>query len=122
MNSTRFVYAAFVVGAVAVIGTAACGGNGGPEAGTPEGLYVSLGCAKCHGADREGMRSGPPLENLADRWQEATLIEYLREPKVFVESNPRLKYLDEQYPIAMPPYPKTPEEDLRSVIGLIMGG
>ena len=66
MSTTRSVYAIFAVCAVAVLVLAACGVTG-PKAGTPEALYVDLGCAKCHGEDREGQRSGPPLNALADR-------------------------------------------------------
>ena len=34
----------------------------------------------------------------------------------------RLKYLDEQYPIAMPPYAEAPEADLRALARLMLGG
>ena len=119
MTTTRSVYAAIAVGAVAVLTLAACGASG-PKAGTPEALYVDLGCAKCHGDSREGRRSGPPLVKIIDHWDEASLLEYLKSPKAFVESNPRLSYLDEQYPIAMPAYPDTNEEDLRKLAQYIL--
>jgi cytochrome c2 len=120
MSTTRSVYAVFAVGAVAILVLAACGVTG-PKAGTPEALYVDLGCAKCHGDTREGQRSGPPLVKIIDHWDEDSLLEYLRSPKVFVQSNPRLSYLDEQYPIAMPAYPDTAEEDLRKLAQYILG-
>ena len=86
---------------------------------TGEGLY-EVGCAKCHGDDRQGQRSGPALVKIADHWDEAELLEYLKSPKTFVESNPRLSYLDEQYPIAMPAYATTNEEDLRKLADFIL--
>jgi len=114
VTTNRIVYASFAAGAIALLTLAACGGSG-PALGTPEALYVDLGCAKCHGDDRLGQRSGPPLVKIIDHWDEASLLEYLKSPKTFVESNPRLSYLDEQYPIAMPGYASTNEEDLRKL-------
>jgi cytochrome c2 len=120
MNSTRLVSIACVLGVASIVVLAACGGNAGPAPGTPEASYVNLGCAKCHGAEREGMRSGPPLHNLAERWTEDDLVAYLRDPQTFVQSNPRLKAMDEDYPIAMPAFPNTPEEDVRALVRLML--
>jgi cytochrome c2 len=119
VTTTRFVYASFAVGAIALLTLAACGGSG-PAPGSAEALYVDLGCAKCHGDDRQGQRSGPPLVKIEDHWDEESLLEYLKSPKSFVESNPRLSYLDEQYPIAMPGYASTSEEDLQKLAQLIL--
>ena len=119
MSTTRTVYASFAVGAVAILVLTACGASA-PKAGTPEALYVDLGCAKCHGADREGQRSGPPLIKIIDHWDEDSLLKYLKSPKTFVQSNPRLSYLDEQYPIAMPAYGTTDEQDLRKLAEFIL--
>jgi cytochrome c553 len=119
MTTIRSVYATFAFAVAVALVLAACGASG-PTPGTPEALYADLGCAKCHGANREGQRSGPPLIGLADHWQEESLLEYLRSPKTFVQSNPRLSYLDEQYPIAMPAYGTTDEEDLRKLADFIL--
>jgi cytochrome c2 len=88
MKATRSVYTIFAIGAVAILILAACGASG-PMAGSPEALYVDLGCAKCHGENRQGQRSGPPLNALADRWQEESLLEYFNDPKAIMEKNPR---------------------------------
>ncbi len=119
MNATRCVYASMAVAAAAVVTLAACGASG-PPPGSPEALYIDLGCAKCHGDNREGQRSGPPLVKIIDHWNEAELLEYLKSPRTFVEANPRLSYLDEQYPIAMPAYATTSEEDLRKLAEFIL--
>jgi len=119
MTTTRFVYTAFAVGAVAILVLTACGASG-PEPGTPEALYIDLGCAKCHGGNREGQRSGPPLNALADRWQEEALLEYFNDPKAVMERNPRLKYMAEQFPIVMPAYSDTNQEDLRKLAQFIL--
>jgi cytochrome c551/c552 len=122
MNTIRWTTAACVLGVAGVLAIAACGSGSGPPAGSPQALYVDLGCAKCHGVEREGLRSGPPLQNLSDRWDEEGLMAYLRDPETFVASNPRLTYMNEQFPIAMPAYANTPDEELRAVVGLILGG
>ena len=119
MSVTRFVYASFAIAAVSLLTLAACGASG-PAPGTPEAMYVDLGCAKCHGPEGEGQRSGPPLDTLAERWQQDTLIEYLKYPKDFVETNPRLSYMVEQYPIAMLGYPDLSDEDLEKLANYLL--
>jgi len=48
MRNTSCVSASVAVFAAAALTIAACGAPG-PPAGTPEALYIDLGCAKCHG-------------------------------------------------------------------------
>jgi len=121
MKATRWVCAAFALAAPAVLVLAACGPSG-PEPGTPEASYIDLGCAKCHGDQRQGKRSGPPLVKIEDHWDEDSLMQYLRDPKTFVQANPRLSYMDEQYPIAMPAFAHTDEEQLRALAVFILEG
>ena len=121
MKATWIVYATFAVAAPAMLVLAACGAAA-PEPGTPEASYIDLGCAKCHGPARAGRRSGPPLVKIEDHWDEASLMQYLRDPKTFVEANPRLSYMDERYPIAMPPFANTDEEQLRELAIFILEG
>jgi cytochrome c553 len=119
MNQT--VEASFLVMAATLLVVAACGAPA-PKTGSPEALYISLGCAKCHGDNREGQRSGPPLDALEDRWQEESLLEYFSDPKAVMEGNPRLKYMAESFPIVMPGYPDTSEEDLRKLARFVLEG
>jgi cytochrome c551/c552 len=119
MTAARFVTTSFTVAALSVLVLAACGASG-PAPGTAEALYVNVGCAKCHGPDREGLRSGPPLVGIGDRWDADSLASYLKDPRSFVETNPRLSYMDEQYPIAMPAYPTLAEEDVQKLVEFIL--
>ena len=119
MKATRIVYVSFAVAAPAILLLAACGAPG-PEPGTPEAFYVDLGCAKCHGDEREGLRSGPPLDNLQDRWREDSLVEYFRDPKAVTAATPRLKYMAENYPIVMPSFPNTSEDDLQALARYVL--
>jgi len=121
MTTNRSVYASFFVATLVGLALAACGASG-PAPGTPEALYVDLGCSKCHGANRDGQRSGPPLKALADRWTEDSLLEYLADPKAVMETNPRLKYMAENFPIMMPAYPNASQEDLRKLAQFILAG
>jgi len=86
----------------------------------PEVAYVALKCAKCHGAEREGQRTAPKLANLAKRWDEDRLIDYLRDPKAVQAATPRLAYMAEKYPIEMPAYPHTDEQVLRGLTGWLL--
>lgn len=117
----RIAEASCLVMAATFLIVAACGAPA-PKAGSPEALYISLGCAKCHGENRQGQRSGPPLDALEDRWQEESLVEYFSNPKAVMEDNPRLKYMAESYPIVMPSYPDASDEDLRKLAKFILEG
>ena len=119
VTATRCMYGLFFTGALTVLALAACDAPG-PEPGSPEALFVNLGCAKCHGDNKEGLRSGPPLDSLQDRWQEESLVQYFKDPKAVMEVTPRLKYLAENYPIVMPGYPDTSDEDLRRLAQFIL--
>jgi cytochrome c553 len=116
---TRRVYGLVITGAIAALALAACGAPA-PHPGSPEALYVDLGCAKCHGDNKEGLRSGPPLDTLQDRWQEESLVEYFKDPKAVMEVTPRLKYMAENYPIVMPGFPDASDEDLRRLAQFIL--
>ena len=86
----------------------------------PEVAYVALKCAKCHGADLAGQRTAPKLTDLAKRWDEDRLIDYLRDPKAVQAATPRLAYMAEKFPIEMPAYPHTDEQVLRGLTGWIL--
>ncbi len=64
--------------------------------------YIDLNCASCHGDNREGQRSGPPLVGLSKHWTVDSLVDYLTDPDAVVKANPRLAYKAEKYAIGMP--------------------
>jgi mono/diheme cytochrome c family protein len=64
--------------------------------------YVDLNCASCHGEAREGKRSGPELNGLAEYWTADQLVSYFADPDAMVKADPRLAYKAEKYAIAMP--------------------
>jgi hypothetical protein len=104
---------ASVLGAVGITGSVVMAvGCGSGQPTPPPGLneaqlagwaaYVDLNCASCHGDDREGKRSGPPLNGLSEHWTAEELVHYLSDPDEVVKSNPRLAYKAEKFAIAMP--------------------
>ena len=72
--------------------------------------YVQLDCGSCHGAQREGKRSGPALVGLSELWRQNDLVVYLQDPEPVVKSTPRLAYRAEQYAITMPKYEDRADE------------
>lgn len=78
-------------------------------------LVVKLGCITCHGADLQGTRMGPPLEDLAKNWSRDKLINYLRNPSSF-EDTERFKKFKEQYPgMIMPAFGNIEVKDLGKI-------
>jgi mono/diheme cytochrome c family protein len=86
-----------------------CGGHQSPPPGLDEAQlqgwrsYFDLGCAKCHGDNREGTRTAPPLIGLADHWTADRIVSYLSDPNAMVTSDARLARLAERYTLRMPP-------------------
>jgi len=66
------------------------------------GVYVDLDCAVCHGENREGKRTAPPIKNISENWTVDQLVSYLADPTAMVRSNPGLAYRAEKYSIGMP--------------------
>jgi len=102
-------FLALVAGISSVAISAGCGAR---QPTPPPGLdevqlagwqaYVDLNCATCHGENREGKRSGPPLEGLARHWTAEQLVSYFSDPDAVLKENPYLKYRAEKYVIGMP--------------------
>jgi cytochrome c553 len=101
-----------VLGAVSVLVGAACGGASRPEAGPAPAtneIFVKLECGTCHGANGEGTEQAPPLVGLAERWDEASLVAFLKDPQ---PDNSHIAYREEPYPIQMRSFGQVEEEEL----------
>lgn len=86
--------------------------NVGPMPGTQEPaaelsgmqLMSSFGCLNCHGSQLEGTPMGPKLTGLTEFWNRDRLINYLRNPNSFMDSD-RFKDYKKKYPnMIMPAY------------------
>lgn len=74
------------------------------KAKTPEQLLASFGCTGCHGDDLAGTRMAPNLHNLTQNWSRDGLINYLRNPNSYMDSD-RFKNFKVQYPgVIMPSF------------------
>ncbi len=67
-------------------------------------IYEYQNCANCHGEDRRGKTQGPPLTNLAEHWTRANLIQYLADPKSWIDRTPRLRKMRSEYSGEMSSY------------------
>lgn len=83
----------------------ACASHPGQE------VYVRSGCPQCHGPERAGTAKGPPLEGLRHLWTPETLRSYLEKPAAYIEKDPRLQTLKEQYKTIMPQFAMKKKND-----------
>ncbi len=65
-------------------------------------LYNSLNCADCHGKNMEGTNMAPSLLGLKANWSKTELINYLRNPSDYRNTD-RIKKLHKKYPNSIMP-------------------
>jgi hypothetical protein len=63
---------------------------------------ADLTCATCHGENRVGKRSGPPITGLAKRRNNDQLVNCFSDPDAMLEQNPHLACRAEEDDIGMP--------------------
>lgn len=64
-------------------------------------LFVELGCARCHGAEREG-RVGPPLSAVTEHRRFGWIYHMILQPDSMVRHDPTARALYEEYGVRMP--------------------
>lgn len=80
-----------------------------------EDLVTNFGCTKCHGSDLSGTTMGPALKNLSQFWSRDNLINYLRNPSSYMDSD-RFKDYKERFPnMIMPSYANKDVKDLGKI-------
>jgi hypothetical protein len=78
-------------------------GMSSEELTVPE-LMARLGCVSCHGTDLKGTQMGPSLYTAKEFFSRDKLINYLRNPNSFMDSD-RFKAYEEKYPgVIMPSF------------------
>jgi mono/diheme cytochrome c family protein len=83
-------------------------------------LIVKINCTTCHGNDLTGTRMGPSLYNVSEFWSRERLINYLRNPASFADTD-RLKRYKEEYPgIFMPAYSQIEVKDLGKIADFLL--
>lgn len=69
---------------------------------TPQQLMTKLSCTNCHGTDLAGTKLGPNLHGVGQFWSRDNLINYLRSPASFMDSD-RFKEYRTKFPGAIMP-------------------
>lgn len=67
-------------------------------------LIKQVGCINCHGAELEGTKMAPSLQNLKEFWTRDNLINYLRNPSSYSSDKRFAEYKDKYKNIVMPSY------------------
>lgn len=84
-------------------------------------LVQSFGCVNCHGADLAGTNMAPSLKGVKQFWSSRdNLINYLRNPNSFMDSD-RFKAYKEKYPGGiMPSYGNKDVKDLGKIADYLL--
>jgi cytochrome c553 len=94
--------------------------NQASKAKTPDQLVASLGCTGCHGSDLTGTRMAPDLHNLKQNWSRDELINYLRNPSSYIDSE-RFKNFKAMYPgVIMPSFSNIDVKELGKVADYLL--
>lgn len=88
---------------------------------TGDKLIQSFGCVNCHGADLAGTNMAPSLRGLKGFWSSRdNLINYLRNPNSFMDSD-RFKAYRAKYPNGiMPSYGNKDVKDLGKIADYLL--
>jgi len=88
---------------------------------TGDKLIQSFGCNNCHGSDLAGTNMGPSLKGLKEFWSNRdNLINYLRNPNSYMDSD-RFKEYKAKYPNGiMPSYGNKDVKDLGKIADYLL--
>lgn len=112
---------------LAALAAAVTVGCGGPEL-TPEQaarvgrgreVYAFESCAGCHGAERQGGKSAPPLVKVYRHWRADDLVAYLKNPRGYPKDR-RLEKLAKSYPQEMAGLPAASDERLADLAAFLL--
>lgn len=85
-----------------------------------EDLIARIGCTNCHGTDLNGSAKGPSLTRLSEFWSRDKLINYLRNPNSFMNSD-RFKEYKEKYPnVIMPSFNNIDVKELGKIVDFLL--
>jgi len=73
-------------------------------------VFLTIGCARCHGNDGEGASLGPPLEALSTKFDQQSMTAFLDNPIAYAEKDERLQKWRDEYYTPMPKLQMTAEQ------------
>ena len=83
-------------------------------------LMRQTGCVTCHGSNLQGTKMAPALAGLKEYWSRDKLINYLRNPNSFMDSD-RFKGYRAKYPNGiMPSYGNKDVKDLGKIADYLL--
>ncbi|MGA7722257.1 MAG: cytochrome c [Ignavibacteriaceae bacterium] len=87
---------------------------------SPDQLVAGLGCTGCHGGDLAGTRMAPDLHNIKQNWSRDELINYLRNPSSYMDSE-TFKNFKALYPgIIMPSFSNIDVKELGKIADYLL--
>jgi hypothetical protein len=86
---------------------------------TPE-LVSKLGCTTCHGTDLNGTRMGPGLHNISQYWSRDKLINYLRNPASFADTERFKEHLQNFPGLMMPSFNNIDVKELGKIADYLL--
>lgn len=102
------------LGLAAGLTSLACGDDSQtPRTGAE--LWVLQGCITCHGKDAQGTPIAPSLHGVQTHWTRESLLEYLRNPPLYIQKDARLKEQKKGYSQNMPVYGMLPPAHLEAL-------
>lgn len=79
-----------------------------------------LNCTRCHGGDLKGTPVAPTLYGLANSWDRDNLINYLRNPSSFSNSDKFKIYKDKYKNVVMPSYNNVDVKELGQIADYLL--
>ena len=92
-------------------------GGATPAAAAGE-IFKAANCVMCHKEDLSGSGLGPPLQNIAAKWDAAELHKYVKDASKYDDTGKRLSH-DPKYVMVMPPFPGS-DEDLDKLVAWLL--
>lgn len=82
---------------------------------SPAELIAKIGCVNCHGSDLTGTKMGPSLHNISQYWSRDKLINYLRNPSSFMDSERFKEYQQKYINVMMPSFNQISPKELGKI-------
>ena len=83
-------------------------------------MVSTFGCTTCHGTDLAGTEKGPRLSDLKKFWSRDDLINYLRNPSSYMDSERFVKYQQKYKSYIMPSFNNINIKDLGKIADYLL--